>query len=60
MNETRYYKVAGHLFSVTVDGCLLDGTAAGNLDGNAAEPQGEVVVDSDLDETPLKIAVTRC
>ena len=26
----------------------------------AAEPQGEVVVDSDLDETPLKIAVTRC
>ena len=41
MNETRYYKVAGHLFSVTVDGCLLDGTAAGNLDGNAAEPQGD-------------------
>ena len=26
----------------------------------AAEPQGEVVIDSDLDETPLKIAVTRC
>ena len=41
MNETRYNKVAGHLFSVTVDGCLLDGTAAGNLDGNAAEPQGD-------------------
>ena len=41
MSETRYYKVAGHVFSVTVDGCLLDGTAAGNLDGNAAEPQGD-------------------
>jgi len=41
MNETRYYKVAGHLFSVTVDGCLLDGTAAGNLDGNAADSQGD-------------------
>ena len=41
MSETRYYKVAGHLFSVTVDGCLLDGTAAENLDKNAAEPQGD-------------------
>ncbi|MBR2469146.1 MAG: hypothetical protein IKB43_03185 [Fibrobacter sp.] len=38
MSETRYYKVAGHLFSVTVDGniagntdgCLLNGTAAGS------------------------------
>jgi len=39
MNETRYYKVAGHLFSVTVDGCLLDGTAAENLDKNAADSQ---------------------
>ena len=41
MSETRYYKVAGHLFSVTVDGCLLDGIAAGNLDGNAADSQGD-------------------
>ena len=39
MSETRCYKVAGHLFSVTVDGCLLDGTAAGCLDGNAADSQ---------------------
>ncbi len=41
MNETRYYKVAGHVFSVTVDGRLLNETAAGSLDGNAADSQGD-------------------
>ena len=41
MSECRFYKVAGHVFSVTVDGCLLDGAVAGSLDGNAAGSQGD-------------------
>ena len=60
MSETRYYKVAGHLFSVTVDGCLLDGTAAGNLDGNAAGSQGDFFANCMDNYEPFVILDTKC